>query len=139
MNVGRELAERVREIAGHRCGYCLSPQRLVLGWLEVEHVIPRAKGGSSEEENLWLACRLCNNYKGAQVDAIDPATGERIRLFHPRHDGWWHHFRWIEGGLRIEGKTPQGRATEIALNLNNPIAMMVRREWIQAGWHPPTA
>ncbi len=38
---------------------------------------------------------------------------------------------------RIIGKTPCGRATVIALQLNNWIAVMVRREWIAAGWHPP--
>jgi hypothetical protein len=39
------LVHRVREAARHRCGYCLSPQRLVMARLEVEHVIPRARGG----------------------------------------------------------------------------------------------
>lgn len=106
--------------------------------MEVEHIIPRTKGGTSDESNLWLACRLCNNFKGAQTEGIDPATGDSVSLFHPRTDPWWEHFRWSSDGLRIEGITPVGRATEIALQLNNPIALMVRREWIQAGWHPPT-
>jgi hypothetical protein len=29
-----------------------------MGTLEIEHIIPKALGGSGEEENLWLACRL---------------------------------------------------------------------------------
>ena len=62
-----EVRTRVRSQAGDRCGYCLAPQRLVLGWLEIEHIIPQAQGGSDEEDNLWLACRLCNNYKNAQA------------------------------------------------------------------------
>jgi hypothetical protein len=34
------LRGRVRAAAGDRCGYCLSPQRLVLGQLEIEHLLP---------------------------------------------------------------------------------------------------
>lgn len=55
---------RVRAAAKDRCGYCLSLQKYVLGILEIEHIIPKAAGGSDDEENLWLACRLCNSYKG---------------------------------------------------------------------------
>jgi len=50
-----ELARRVREAARHRCGYCLSPGRLILGRLQIEHLLPRAKGGVTEEANLWLS------------------------------------------------------------------------------------
>ena len=49
-----ELARRVREAARNRCGYCLSPQHLVLGRLQIEHLRPRASGGLTEEANLWL-------------------------------------------------------------------------------------
>lgn len=40
--VSEEVRLRVRAQAGDRCGYCLSPQRLVLGWLEIEHILPTA-------------------------------------------------------------------------------------------------
>jgi 5-methylcytosine-specific restriction endonuclease McrA len=55
-----DLVRRVRAAARHRCGYCLSPQRLVMARLEVEHVIPLARGGTDEESNLWLSCPLWN-------------------------------------------------------------------------------
>ena len=65
--IDRRLADetraRVRAQAGNRCGYCLSPQHLILGLLEIDHIIPKARGGSDDEDNLWLACRLCNNAK----------------------------------------------------------------------------
>lgn len=137
MSVGEELRRRVRESAENRCGYCLSPQRLVLGWLEVEHIIPRAAGGGDDESNLWLACRLCNNHKSTQMESLDPVSGNIVRLFNPREDDWSAHFDWREDGMRIIGLTAIGRGTVIALQLNNPIALMVRREWIGAGWHPP--
>ena len=132
------IRRRVREVAREHCGYCLSPQRFVMGTLEIEHLVPRAKGGSSEEDNLWLACSLCNRYKGTQTSATDPRTGDAAQLFNPRHDNWSEHFRWSADGVRIEGRTPVGRATVEALKLNNELAVEVRRNWVRAGWHPPT-
>ena len=80
--ISDSLRQRVRQAARDRCGYCLSPQRYVLGTLEVEHLVPRVKGGSNEEDNLWLSCSLCNRYKGAQTSAPDPLTGniEALKL-----------------------------------------------------------
>ena len=136
-HVPEELRQRIREQADNRCGYCLSPQHLVLGTLEIEHLLPRGRGGSDEEWNLWLACRLCNNYKSDQTSARDPETGQDVTLFNPRQQRWSEHFRWTADGIKIRGRTPCGRATVIALQLNNMVAVTVRRYWVQAGWHPP--
>ncbi len=62
-----EIDRRVRNSARNRCGYCLSPQYLVMARLEIEHIIPISKGGSNDESNLWLACPLCNGYKSSRV------------------------------------------------------------------------
>lgn len=136
-HIPETILQRVREAARERCGYCLSPQRLVMGVLEVEHLTPRAKGGSDEEDNLWLSCSLCNRYKGPQISAIDPLTGKTEALFNPRRDDWSHHFRWSADHVSIEGLTPMGRATVEALRLNNKLSVEVRRNWVRAGWHPP--
>lgn len=42
----------------------------------LDHVVPRAHGGSSEIENLRLACRSCNNRRGCQP-AHDPLPVSR--------------------------------------------------------------
>jgi 5-methylcytosine-specific restriction endonuclease McrA len=136
-HIPADVRQRVRARAGERCGYCLSPQRLVLGWMEIEHIIPTARGGADDESNLWLSCRMCNGYKGAQVDGPDPETGGRVPLFDPRRQRWEDHFKWSEDGTQILGRTACGRASVVTLQLNNVIAVMVRREWVAAGWHPP--
>jgi len=128
---------RVRRAAGDCCGYCLSPQRLVMAKLEVEHISPRVLGGSNEELNLWLSCSFCNRYKGSQTRAIDPTTNESVALFNPREQIWSEHFRWIADGTYIMGVTDVGRATVVALKLNNELAVEVRRNWMLVGWHPP--
>jgi hypothetical protein len=128
---------RVRAQAGNRCGYRLARQEYVPWLLEIEHIVPVSKGGTDDEENLWLACRSCNLFKSDQTHARDPLTGRRMRLFNPRKQRWKRHFRWSENGLFIVGRTACGRATIVALNLNNLVAVTVRRNWIAAGWHPP--
>jgi len=138
-HVPQEVRQRLRREADDRCGYCLSPQRLVFGRLEIDHIIPKGRGGTDEIENLWLACRLCNNFKGVQTDALDPQTAQRVPLYDPRRQHWSEHFQWSGDGTQILGRTSHGRATVIALQLNNLIAVMVRREWVASGWHPPTA
>jgi len=133
-----EVDRRVREAGRNRCGYCLSPQNLVMARLEIEHILPRAKGGTDAESNLWLSCPLCNRYKADRTLARDPETGEVTALFNPRLQVWSEHFRWSADGLRIIGQTPVGRATVAALHLaNDPDALLVRAFWVLAGWHPP--
>jgi hypothetical protein len=132
-----DLRARVRAESGNRCGYCLARQEYVLGTLEIEHILPRARGGTNDQDNLWLSCSLCNTFKGVRTHAIDPASGKLVALFNPRRQRWADHFAWGEGGLVIAGTSESGRATVIALRLNNKIAVAVRRAWIAAGWHPP--
>ena len=101
-------------------------------------IIPTAHDGTDDEDNLWLACRLCNGYKGSQVSGFDVITGKQVSLFNPRTQVWAEHFMWGADGTFIIGLTAHGRATVLALQLNNVLAVTVRRSWVQAGWHPPT-
>jgi len=105
--------------------------------LELDHIVPKSKGGTDGEENLWLACHSCNLFKGDQTHGRDPLTGRRVRLFNPRRQQWKRHFRWSDDGVFIIGRTACGRATVAVLNLNNLVAVTVRRNWLAAGWHPP--
>jgi 5-methylcytosine-specific restriction endonuclease McrA len=129
---------RVRAAAKERCGYCLSPQHLVMARLEIEHLVPVTKGGNDEESNLWLSCPLCNRYKGDRTLGWDSQTDAEVPLFNPRLQRWSDHFSWSKDFTRIEGKTPTGRATVAALHLDDdPDALVVRAYWVLAGWHPP--
>jgi len=108
-----------------------------MGKLEIEHIIPRAQGGSDDKSNLWLSCSLCNRYKGAQTAGIDPVSGAVVALFNPRTQNWSEHFQWGADGTHVIGLTQVGRVTVDALKLNNEVAVEVRRNWSLAGWHPP--
>jgi len=127
----------LRSEAHDRCGYCQTQQALAYGPLEVDHIIPVAAGGKDDPDNLWLACRPCNQYKGVQTHGRDRQSGQHVRLFNPRQQAWCDHFRWSEDGTHVMGLTACGRATVSALKLNNPFAVETRRHGVRAGWHPP--
>src|SRR5262245_9317297 len=135
--IPKALRDRVAAQARHRCGYCLTAEAVVGAPMELDHVIPESLGGRTEEENLWLACSLCNDHKAGRIAALDPLSGEVVRLFNPRMQVWAEHFRWSEAGDRIIGLTPVGRATVVALNLNRPSLVKARQAWVSVGWHPP--
>jgi hypothetical protein len=127
----------VAQDSGYRCGYCLTSQEYTAMPMHIEHIIPIAAGGQTVEENLWLACPLCNGFKGAKSSGYDPHTGNIVRLYNPRQQNWNDHFDWSDNGLEVVGKTPAGRATVVALKLNNNFLMTARSRWSLAGWHPP--
>ena len=68
------LRQRAAAAAYFRCGYCLTSQRIIGPLLEIDHIVPEARGGTSDEENLWLACPMCNSHKADRQEAIDPES-----------------------------------------------------------------
>lgn len=138
MSLSDPVRQIVRQRAGNCCEYCLSHQDYIMGRLQVDRILPVAKGGGDELENLCLACELCNQYKWTKTEFNDPQTGQSIALFNPRQQQWSDHFQWSDDGTEIIGLTACGRATVAALQLNNSLAVVVRRNWVRAGWHPPT-
>jgi hypothetical protein len=131
------VRRRVAEAAGQQCGYCQTQEQFVCYLLHIEHIIPVAAGGSSMEENLWLACCVCNNAKGTLTRGADPDTGADVPLFNPRTQAWSEHFTWSPDGTEVIGTSPVGRATVRALQLNTPLRVETRRRWVDVGWHPP--
>lgn len=89
-----QLRESVRTRAAYQCEYCRLPQEFSGLRFHIEHVIPRQHGGSDNADNLALACPDCNFRKGPNLTGIDSDSGEVVRLFHPRHDAWFDHFRY---------------------------------------------
>ena len=59
---GYELRAYLLEKWARTCAYC-GKQNVPL---QVEHIVPRAKGGSDRVSNLTLACETCNRAKGKE-------------------------------------------------------------------------
>lgn len=136
MTILEALRRQVIEESNYRCEYCKTPSRLTGTPLVMEHILPRSLGGSDDRSNLATSCYRCNEFKGAKTDAIDPETGQLAPLFHPRRQVWTEQFTWVNGGTHLIGVTPTGRATVIALRLNNENQVEARSIWIDFGWHP---
>jgi 5-methylcytosine-specific restriction endonuclease McrA len=59
---GYEVREYLLERWEHRCAYC----GITDVPLNIEHIVARARGGSDRLGNLAIACRPCNEAKGAR-------------------------------------------------------------------------
>ena len=125
----------VVERANGYCEYCQTCEEMTGQAMHVEHIDPE---GGNKPDNLCLACSNCNLSKATATRANDPESGEVASLFNPRLQNWNDHFVWLDGGLRVGGSTPIGRATVIRLKMNQERIIKARRRWIEAGVHPPT-
>jgi len=64
-----ELRQRVTDRAHGCCEYCWSQARYATQAFSVEHILARARGGTTALENLALACQGCNNHKYDKTEA----------------------------------------------------------------------
>jgi 5-methylcytosine-specific restriction protein A len=68
--------QRIAAIVRARCDYTCQ----VCGWrnpfpyphaanrqMDIDHIIPRARGGTNDVDNLQLLCSTCNGKKGSRV------------------------------------------------------------------------
>lgn len=55
----RSTKDLIANRDGDRCHYCGTGHSL-----QIDHIYPKSRGGSSDAENLVLACRNCNASKG---------------------------------------------------------------------------
>jgi len=62
---GYEVREYLLEKWGRKCAYCGATNIP----LQVEHLVPKIRGGSNRVSNLTLACEPCNLRKGNQTAA----------------------------------------------------------------------
>lgn len=61
-HISRDVRQRVWTVYGGQCADCGAKD-----YLEFDHIIPVAKGGSNEESNVQLLCRRCNLKKSDKI------------------------------------------------------------------------
>ena len=61
--MGYEIREYLLEKWGRKCAYCGKTGVP----LEVEHIVPKSRGGSNRTSNLTLSCQECNLEKGSRT------------------------------------------------------------------------
>jgi hypothetical protein len=122
--VSQQLRREVRARARGHCEYCLILETLLLAGCEVDHIVSRKHGGSTESGNLALSCARCNRAKGTDVGSVHQESGDVVRLFNPRSDRWDEHF--VIDGARIVGLTPIGILTVALLRFNDDERILER-------------
>ena len=137
MSISKALRLKTIAEADYRCEYCQTSSRLTGTPLVMGHILPKSLGGEDKPGNLAASCYRCNEFKGVKTHTRDPETGQLVPLFNPRIQVWSEEFVWGNGGTHIIGQTPIGRATVLALRLNNEQIVEARAIWIEFGWHPP--
>ncbi|MCA1597803.1 MAG: HNH endonuclease [Chloroflexi bacterium] len=93
--LSRALRARVSAQARHRCGYCLTVEAIVGTPMEVDHIIPRALAGPTDEDNLRSA-------------ALPPSPCASIAPRWSRHD---------KPGSRLGGIHPQTNGGRVGTRL----------------------
>lgn len=74
------------ELYGKQDGKCVGcEERFPIRNLTLDHIVPRAKGGTDERRNLQLLCGVCNSLKGtrSQDDFIQEL--QRQGVAKPKH------------------------------------------------------
>jgi len=78
---GYELREYLLEKFNRQCAYCKAKDVP----MEIEHIIPKSRGGSNRVSNLTLACHACNQAKNNQTAAEfgHPEVQKQATSFRP--------------------------------------------------------
>jgi hypothetical protein len=139
--MSNRLSPEIRQIVASRanfvCEYCLIAEEDAYFRFQVEHIISRKHGGSSDLDNLALACVFCNRYKGSDIASLAPETGELIRFYNPRADRWREHFQL--NGVLIESLTGISEATVRILQMNHNDQILERQVLSNRGRYPSEA
>src|SRR3990167_2239180 len=77
---GDEIREYLLEKWGRKCAYC-DLQNIPL---QIDHIIPKSRGGSNRMDNLTLACACCNQKKGnLSLEAFSPHRAKKLSSMPP--------------------------------------------------------
>ncbi|HAA46391.1 MAG: HNH endonuclease domain protein [Halomonas sp. 54_146] len=98
--LGYEVREYLLEKWGRECAYCGTGDTP----LEVEHVVPRSRGGSNRVSNLVIACHDCNSAKSSQPLTDFFATDKGLRK-----------------RLKVNGHTADTRLDRVQRQLKQPL------------------
>ncbi|WP_420459231.1 HNH endonuclease [Neolewinella sp.] len=131
--ITNSLRRKVFEYSKYSCRYCLLPDLVLPGVLQVDHIIPKKQQGTTDEKNLIGCCARCNLLKGVSIAVYFPGDGEIHPLYRPRKNEWSHHFRLEDNGT-IHSKTLIGEGTIRLLSLNQDNRVETRKILTEHGY-----
>lgn len=133
-HVSAAIRHEVAARAQYLCEYCFISEEDSYFAHQVEHIISLKHDGSSDLENLALACVFCNRNKGSDIASVVPGTSGIVRFYNPRTDIWLDHFRL--DGVFITPLTEIGEATVRILQMNHVDRILEREVLALRGRYP---
>ncbi len=128
---GYEIREYLLEKFHRTCAYCGATNTS----LEIEHIVPRSRGGTHRVSNLTLACHACNTAKGAQTAAEFGHPHVQAQASAPLKDAaavnatrWALYHRLTAFGLPVE--TGTGGRTK----WNRTQRQLPKTHWLDAAY-----
>jgi 5-methylcytosine-specific restriction endonuclease McrA len=114
--MGYEVREYLLEKWGRKCAYC----GVTDVPLQIEHIVPKSRGGSNRVSNLTISCQDCNQCKGNQTAAEFGHPAIQGKAKRPLKDAaavnatrWALYRRFEQSGLPLEigsgGRTKYNR------------------------------
>jgi hypothetical protein len=70
------------------------------------------------------------------MKGTDPESQQEVPLFDPREDRWDEHFQVDPESGEIEGRTATGRVTVVCLEMNSPVQLLARLQWMRLRLFP---
>lgn len=126
---GFEIREYLLEKFGRQCAYCRAKNIA----LELEHIVPKSRGGSNRVSNLAIACRACNEQKGnktaeefgyPQVQALARASLKDAAAVNATR---WELYRKLQS-TRLPIETGTGGRTKFNRNKQG----LLKTHWLDA-------
>ena len=106
MAVGKKQRFEVFKRDGFECQYCGAKPPTVV--LEVDHILPRAKGGKDETDNLTTACCDCNRGKSdVLLSSVPQSLAERHARIVEREEQYRGYACYIATIRRRENRDVQ--------------------------------
>jgi 5-methylcytosine-specific restriction endonuclease McrA len=136
---GYEVREYLLEKFARTCAYCQATGAP----LQVEHIVPKARGGSNRVSNLAIACAPCNQAKGQQTAAEFGHPAVQAQARQPLKDAaavnasrWALYARLQATGLPVEVGTgaPCGTAPSAGCPRRTGSTRPVWERARQSGW-----
>ena len=106
------IRERLFEESAHHCIYCGHP--VTLDTMEIDHIVPRSKGGTSDFSNKVCTCPHCNALKA------DKEIQEFLETMSPK--------RRVAYENRLENLFEQGKLSAYKWDLLDPIPLLHEEE-----------
>jgi 5-methylcytosine-specific restriction endonuclease McrA len=127
--MGYEVREYLLEKWGRKCAYCGVDGVL----LEVEHIIPKSRGGSNRVSNLCLACHECNQKKSNLTAAEFGHPQVQAVAQKPLHDATAvNATRWKLYGVLVQTGMPLEVGTGGRTKFNRAKQGYAKTHWLDA-------